>query len=73
VAKEGLAIGGVSDRQWKDGVSPPDHVTGIGLGVTKADDGGETALAAAGVAGDQAQKDEEEEEYYVKCSHSLLL
>jgi hypothetical protein len=72
VAKEGLAIGEVAERQWwKDGVSPSDQVTGIGIGVTEADDGGETALAA-GVARAKAWEDEEDKDCCVKCSHSGL-
>jgi hypothetical protein len=74
VTEEGLAKGEVVDwLWWKDRVSPPDKVTSIGVGVAEADDGGEVALATAGVAGAEAREDEEEKECCVRCSHSVLL
>jgi hypothetical protein len=72
--EESLAIGEIVDRLWcKDRVSPPDKVTCIGVGVTKADDGGEAALATSRVAGAKEREDEEHKECCVRCSHSGIL
>lgn len=74
VAKESLTMGEVVDRfWWKDGVSPPDTVTCISVGVAKADDGGVAALDTAGVASSEVREDEEDNECCMRCSHSGLL